>query len=415
MSSTKPGYQRIAGCRISGSKNLLPVLNLGYQQLTGIFPKSRDETITSGPLELVWCPDSGLLQLAHSFEPQEMYGENYGYRSGLNQSMVDHLTRKIHHLEQMISLKPGDTVLDIGSNDGTSLKAYQQSGLHRIGIDPTGEKFASFYPDDIKLVPDFFSAVAFRSVSKASARIVTSIAMFYDLEDPVGFAREIESILAPDGLWHFEQSYMPSMLRMSSYDTICHEHLEFYSLSVVNRILEAAGLKVVDVAMNAVNGGSFAVTAARSRSVVKTNDAVIQWLLEQEERMGLNTPRPYREFEDRVYRHREDLRRLLNALVADGKRIIGYGASTKGNVLLQFCGITDKDVCAIAEVNPDKFGAFTPGSRISIISEKEARAMKPDYFLVLPWHFKDGILKREQEFLNAGGKMIFPFPEIEIF
>jgi len=414
MTPTKPGYDRISGCRISGSKHLMPVLSLGYQKLTGVFPKSRDNTITSGPLELVWCPDSGLLQLAHSFEPQEMYGDNYGYRSGLNQSMVDHLTRKIRHLAQMNSLEPGDTVLDIGSNDGTSLKAFQQSGLHRIGIDPTGKKFVDLYPDDITLVPDFFSADAFRAVSKAPARIITSIAMFYDLEDPVGFAREIESILAPDGLWHFEQSYMPSMLRMSSYDTICHEHLEFYSLSVVRRILEAAGLKLVDVEMSGINGGSFAVTAARSSSPVKSNDAVIHWLLEQEERMGLNTPRPYREFEDRVYRHREDLRRLLKALVADGKRIIGYGASTKGNVVLQFCGITDKEVCAIAEVNPEKFGSFTPGTGIPIISEKEARAMQPDYFLVLPWHFKDGILKREQEFLNGGGKMIFPFPEIEI-
>ncbi|MEX2206625.1 MAG: class I SAM-dependent methyltransferase [Myxococcota bacterium] len=414
MTPTQPGYRRIGRCRISGSEHLMPVLSLGYQQLTGVFPKSRDNEITSGPLELVWCPDSGLLQLAHSFEPQEMYGDNYGYRSGLNQSMVDHLTRKMHHLSQRIGLEPGDTVLDIGSNDGTSLKAYQQSCLRRIGIDPTGKKFVDHYPDDIALVPDFFSAEAFRSVSKASARIVTSIAMFYDLEDPLGFAREIESILTPDGLWHFEQSYMPSMLRMSSYDTICHEHLEFYSLSVVSRILETAGLKVVDVEMSAINGGSFAVTAARSRNPIKANEAVIHWLLEQEERMGLGTPRPYREFEDRVYRHREDLRRLLNALVADGKRIIGYGASTKGNVVLQFCGITDKEVSAIAEVNSEKFGSYTPGSGIPIISEKEARAMKPDYFLVLPWHFKDGILKREQEFLNAGGKMIFPFPEIEI-
>jgi hypothetical protein len=220
--------------------------------------------------------------------------------------------------------------------------------------------------------------------------------------------------LAADGLWHFEQSYMPSMLRMCSYDTICHEHLEFYSLGVVQHILEAADLKLIDVQMNSVNGGSFAVTAAKKTAPVRPNDAVIQWLLEQEDRMGLGTPRPYREFEDRVFRHREDLRRLLKALVADGKKIIGYGASTKGNVVLQFCGITSNEVCAIAEVNQDKFGSFTPGTRIPIISEVQARAMKPDYFLVLPWHFKDGILRREQEFLNSGGKMIFPFPEIEI-
>jgi hypothetical protein len=247
------------------------------------------------------------------------------------------------------------------------------------------------------------------------ARIVTSIAMFYDLESPLDFARQIASILAKDGIWHFEQSYMPSMLRMNSYDTICHEHLEYYSLGVVRKIVEAAGLELVDVEMNAVNGGSFAVTAAhRGNKRVRSNPAVVNWLLEQEDRMGLGTPRPYREFEERVFRHRDDLVRLIRALNADGKKILGYGASTKGNVTLQFCNLTASDIPAIAEVNPDKFGCVTPGSRIPIVSETEARAMKPDYFLVLPWHFKEGILRREKEFRGQGGKFIFPFPEIEI-
>jgi hypothetical protein len=205
------------------------------------------------------------------------------------------------------------------------------------------------------------------------------------------------------------------MLRMNSYDTICHEHLEYYSLGVVQKILEQAGMKIVDVAMNAVNGGSFAVTAAKiGNRGVKQNLAVVNWLLEQENRMGLNTPRPFREFEERVFRHRDDLTRLIRALNADGKKILGYGASTKGNVVLQFCGLTKQDIPAIAEVNPEKFGCFTPGTHIPIVSEEEAKAMRPDYFLVLPWHFKDGILRREKEFLANGGKMIFPFPEIEI-
>ncbi|EWY41343.1 methyltransferase [Skermanella stibiiresistens SB22] len=408
------GYSHVEKCRISGSRNLVSVLNLGFQELTGVFPKTKGEKVTSGPLELVWCPDSGLLQLAHSYDAGEMYGENYGYRSGLNQSMVRHLTRKIQHLEKLAGLKPGDTVLDIGSNDATSLKSYTVPGLKRIGIDPTGAKFRQYYPEDVALVTDFFSAANFRKASKEQANVVTSIAMFYDLENPIGFAREVAEVLSDDGVWHFEQSYMPSMLRMCSYDTICHEHLEYYSLGVVKYILDAADMKIVDVQMNAVNGGSFAVTAAKRSNPITANDAVVNWLLEQEERMGLNTPRPYRDFEERVFRHRNDLTRLLQALVADGKKVLGYGASTKGNVLLQFCGITEKEMPAIAEVNPDKFGSFTPGTGIPIISEADARAMKPDYFLVLPWHFKDGILAREQEFTARGGKMIFPFPEIEI-
>jgi len=408
-------YREISSCRASNSAHLVSVLNLGYQALTGVFPRSVAEQVTTGPLELVWCPDSGLLQLKHSYDPTEMYGDNYGYRSGLNQSMVNHLTDKTAYLERLVSLRPGDVVVDIGSNDATTLKSYNTKGIHRIGIDPTGRKFAHYYPAEIALVPDFFSADAYRAAAKRPARIVTSIAMFYDLEDPGDFARQVESILADDGVWHFEQSYMPSMLRLNSYDTICHEHLEYYSLGVVKTIVEGAGLRLVDVVMNAVNGGSFAVTAARASSKsIGVNHAVVNWLLEQEERMGLNTPRPYRDFEERVFRHRDDLKRLIQSLNADGKKILGYGASTKGNVVLQFCGLNEKAIPAIAEVNPEKFGCYTPGSHIPIVSEAEARAMEPDYFLVLPWHFKEGIVRRETAFLAGGGKMIFPFPEIEI-
>jgi SAM-dependent methyltransferase len=407
--------REITRCRMSGSANLVPVLSLGTQKLTGVFPTSREATITEGPLELVWCPDSGLLQLRHSYDLGEMYGLNYGYRSGLNQSMVRHLTAKVRSLERLRSLEAGDVVVDIGSNDATLLKAYGRSGLRRVGIDPTGVKFKAFYDGGIDLIPDFFSAAAFRSrYPEAKARIITSIAMFYDLESPVQFIREVAEVLAPDGIWLFEQSYMPSMLRTNSYDTICHEHLEYYALHPVKQMLEQCGLRILDVQMNAVNGGSFAVTAALTGAPFASNQSVIEWLLGQEVLMGLHTPRPFRQFEERVFEHRGNLQRLVRALLADGKRILGYGASTKGNVLLQFCGFTEKDIPAIAEVNPDKLGCYTPGTGIPIVSEAEAKAMRPDYFLVLPWHFKNGILEREAEYLAAGGKMIFPLPEIEI-
>ena len=414
-SSNVSGYSEIQRCRVGGDTHLVSVLNLGMQSLTGVFPTSASEPVGAGPLELVWSPDSGLLQLRHSFEPAEMYGENYGYRSGLNQSMVDHLTHKVRQLERLVAPRAGDTVLDIGSNDATLLKAYREAGLDRVGIDPTGSKFIEHYPAGVKLVPDFFSAKAFWSVAQKPAKIVTSIAMFYDLDQPIEFAKEVASVLADDGIWHFEQSYMPSMLRLNSYDTICHEHLEYYSLRVVERILSAAGLKVVDVTMNNVNGGSFAVTAAKpANRSLRPNQAVIDWMLGQEDRMGLGTPKPFRDFEERVYRHRDDLRRLIRSLTGDGKKVLGYGASTKGNVVLQFCGLGPADIPAIAEVNTEKFGRVTPGTHIPIISEQEAKAMAPDYFLVLPWHFKDGILRREKDYLAAGGKFIFPFPEIEI-
>jgi hypothetical protein len=400
---------------MGGGSQLVTVLSLGMQALTGVFPKTRDEAVGEGPLELVWCPRSGLLQLRHSFQPSEMYGDNYGYRSGLNQSMVDHLTHKVRQLERLVPLKSGDAVLDIGSNDGTLLKAYGSDGIERIGIDPTGAKFSAYYPAGDKRVPDAYSAAAYRGATRRPASIVTSIAMFYDLDRPIEFAREVASVLADDGIWHFEQSYMPSMLRLNSYDTICHEHLEYYSLQTVEKILSSADMKIVDVGMNNVNGGSFAVTAVKSANrSVRANRPVIDWMLAQEDRMGLGTPKPFRDFEERVFRHRDDLTRLIRSLTADGKKVLGYGASTKGNVVLQFCGFGPADIPAIAEVNTDKFGRVTPGTHIPIVSEQEAKAMKPDYFLVLPWHFKDGILRREKDYLANGGKFIFPFPEIEI-
>jgi hypothetical protein len=389
-------------------------LSLGEQFLTGVFPKTPDQMVSKGPVDLILCPDSGLLQMKQSFQAEEMYGDNYGYRSGLNMSMVRHLQQKIRTLEKLVKLSDSDLVIDIGSNDATSLKAY--SGRHRkVGIDPTGNKFRHFYTDDITLIPDFFTADKFRVLfPNEGAKIITSIAMFYDLESPLSFVRDIAACLDDEGIWHFEQSYMPSMLKTNSYDTICHEHIEYYSLTVVHKMLKDCGLKIIDVQMNGINGGSFAVTACKEVSPYKPNKAVIDWMLHQENEMGLNTLQPYKEFEERAFKHRKSLMLLIEALVADGKKVFGYGASTKGNVLLQFCGLTSKHIPYIAEVNEEKFGCFTPGTLIPIISEAEAKAMKPDYFLVLPWHFRENILAREKEFLENGGKFIFPLPEIEI-
>jgi hypothetical protein len=407
-------YTEITKCRISDSTNLINVLSLGNQYLTGVFPKKIDENVTIGPVDLVWCPESGLLQMKQSYSLEEMYGDNYGYRSGLNKSMVNHLEKKIKMLQILANPGSHDLVIDIGSNDATSLKAYK-GDFKKVGIDPTGQKFKEYYTDDIKLIPDFFTAAKFKdSFPNQRAKIITSIAMFYDLENPRSFVADIENCLDDQGIWHFEQSYMPSMLRTNSYDTICHEHLEFYSFRVVKNLLENSGLRVVDVQMNSINGGSFAVTACKKDAKYVSNNPIIHWLLSQEDEMGLNTIKPYQEFAERVFRHRKNLTDLIKALVADGKKVFGYGASTKGNVLLQFCGLTAKEIPFIAEVNKEKFGSFTPGTHIPIISEKEAKEMKPDYFLVLPWHFKDSILTREEEYMSNGGKFIFPLPEIEI-
>ena len=316
--------KKIEKCRISGDTNLISVLNIGEQFLTGVFPSSKETIITKGPLELVWSAKSQLLQLNYSFDLNEMYGKNYGYRSGLNKSMVKHLTDKINGLERKVGLKSGDFVIDIGSNDATSLKSYGTYGIKKLGVDPTGEKFRDFYTDGIDLIPDFFPSPEVVSILRGSkVKIVTSIAMFYDLEDPIFFAQSIADVLDKNGILHFEQSYMPSMLRLNSYDTICHEHIEFYTLSNIKYILDRAGLKIIDVQMNGINGGSFAVTAALRDTSLKANDVLINWLLEQELKMGFDTPKPFRDFEDRVYKHRESMKTLIDSLNSDNKTILG--------------------------------------------------------------------------------------------
>ena len=405
---------KLERCRVCGNSSLDTVLDLGKQDLTGVFPKTKKEAVTSGTLDLVFCPECSLLQLGHSYSLDEMYGDNYGYRSGLNKSMVEHLAAKVQMLERKYNLSSGDVVLDIGSNDGTSLNNYKTGGIRRIGMDPTGKKFRQYYNEGVELVADFFSEESFRKTCDKDAKIVTSISMFYDLESPVDFAKQVASVLSNDGVWHLEQSYMPTMLRNNAYDTICHEHLEYYSLGIIERILEEAGLKIIDVSTNDVNGGSFAITAAKSSSGYKQNSGLIEWFLRQEDAMGLKTTKPYEDFAKRVIEHRVQLVDLLDTLNANGKMVCGYGASTKGNVILQYAGITENQVKVIGEVNPDKFGAFTPGTLIPIDDEQKVKAMNPDFLIVFPWHFRNGILAREKEFLQSGGRFIFPLPFIEI-
>ena len=294
----------------------------------------------------------------------------------------------------------GHVVLDIGSNDGTLLSAYTTSALRRVGIDPTAARFADYYPPDARIVPTFFSASTFREVIDAPARIITSIAMYYDLEDPVAFARDVAECLDPAGVWHFEQSYLPSMLRSTAYDTVCHEHIEYYSLATIRHILAEADLELVDVRFNRINGGSFAVTAARVGSRFVPSRVLIDWFVAQEQRMALDTPGPFRRFEEKVFKHRADLTELITTLHR-GRSIMGLGASTKGNVLLQFCGFSAEYIEAIGEVNEDKFGHVTPGTGIPIVPEAEMRARRPDYLLVFPWHFRDAVIEQETDTSRA--------------
>lgn len=372
------------------------------------------------PCELVRCDPQtdreacGLLQMRYSVPPEVLYAA-YWYRSGTNHTMRSHLKGIADDLARL-SQKNNAAVLDIGCNDGTLLKSYPADFV-KYGIDPS-DVAQEAAGEGLEVIQDIFPSQNL-DVLLAGRKldIITSIAMFYDLEDPVAFCREIKGSLADDGIWAFEMSYMPEMLALNSYDTICHEHLEYYSLTVIEKILKMAGLEVFDLSFNDINGGSIRCLATHAGSGIHRSDhgqLAIDEVREREAGLRLSTDEPYLAFQSRIEKQRDELRALLLGLKERGKRIHIYGASTKGNTILQFCSIDDSIVECAAERNPDKFGARTLGTNIPIVSESESRAMRPDYYLVLPWHFRAEFIEREREMLDKGVGFIFPLPTIEI-
>lgn len=408
-------YKQTTQCRICGNRTLTPVLDLGDQFLTGVFPRAPDWKITHGPIRLVKCDGDaascGLLQMEHSYDLGEMYGDNYGYRSGLNSSMVAHLQRKVARIESLIPLLTGDLIIDIGSNDSTTLRAYSGTGCDLVGIDPTGTKFQKYYPPHVTLIPDFFSSSLLKErFPGRKAKVVTSFSMFYDLEAPMEFMREVFDVLADDGVWVFEQSYMPTMLSANSFDTACHEHLEYYALKQIKWMADRVGLTIVDLEFNDVNGGSFSVTVAKTASGATESPAVAR-ALEEEARLGLDALEPYRQFAQRVEQARAELVAFVRDANAAGQTVAAIGASTKGNVLLQYCGFDTSQLSSVGEVNPEKYGCFTPGTLLPIVPEADLLADPPDFLLVLPWHFKSYFCSAER---YKGHTLVFPLPKLEI-
>ncbi len=371
------------------------------------------------PTQLVRCDVTrnengcGLLQLAHSFPPEILYA-NYWYRSGTNATMRDHLASVV---KSALSLVPTSTptVLDIGCNDGTLLSNYSATSK-RYGVDPSD--IAREIVDGTVVVNTVFpSAQAEKILPRNGIDIVTSIAMFYDLESPVEFATSIKKLRSDDGIWIFEMSYLPLMLIQNSFDTICHEHLEYYSLAALEAIVARAEMRIFKVAINDINGGSircYACPASNSSYGTSEDRALLHALRVKEFQMELDTDTPYLAFQQRIDTLKNELNNLLFNIRSKGETVHIYGASTKGNVLLQWYGINRVMVDCAADRNPEKAGSRTLGTDIPIVSEAESRAAKPDYYLVLPWHFKSEFLERERDAIFSGTKMIFPLPEVEV-
>jgi len=410
-------FKEIKACRICGNQDFLPIIDLGSQVLSGIFPDKDDVVVPSTPLDVLKCDDSsspeacGLVQLRHSADVEEMYGTTYGYYSSLSASMVTHLNTILEKLSNFQTLERGDYVLDIGCNDGTLLGLISTPGVHRVGIDPSSKKFLEKFDDDISVICDFFSHdLVQKKVPDASFSQITAIAMFYDLDEPGAFLRGVSELLAEDGIWALELAYLPSMLSNLVYDQICHEHVTYPSFRQIERLANDADLRVLDVSLNDVNGGSFLIVGCRSDNSSYIENSSVESIRIGEkalkERSELNI------FAERVEEHKRDVRQFLLTAAENGQTVMGYGASTKGNIVLNHCEVGRDLISAVCDANPEKWGRVTPGSKIPIISKEEMRARKPDILFVLIWHFYEEVLKDEERFIREGGKIVFDLPRI---
>jgi NDP-4-keto-2,6-dideoxyhexose 3-C-methyltransferase len=410
-------------CRVCNGV-IVPVLSLGDLYVSNFLSPGVDDGIRA-PLELVLCRQCHLLQLKHTVPAAAMY-RNYWYRSGTNQTMKAALADITYKAEQLIHLREGDSVLDIGCNDGTLLGSYKTGGVFKIGFDPAENltPLASKVAEHV--VTDFFDMDTYTKdgvLKDHRPKIVTSIAMFYDLEDPNKFVHDVKAIMDLNGLWIVQMSYLPIMLKQNEVGNICHEHLEYYSLITFEFLLERHDLEIVDAELNDVNGGSL-------RAYIRNKEADkaifgdptyrelaaerVRALREQEIKLGLDEPAPYVDFTFHVGRIKNDVVGYIREQVGQGKTVYIYGASTKGNTLLQYFGLDCSLIKAAADRNPDKWGKVTVGTHIPIVSEAEARASRPDCFLVLPWHFLHEFKEREREYLRAGGRFILPAPHFSL-
>jgi NDP-4-keto-2,6-dideoxyhexose 3-C-methyltransferase len=404
-------FYNIKVCRVCKSNDLKQVFSIQKTALTGVFLNSPTQYQDFGPMTLLRCMGAcGLVQLRETYDQTLMYGSTYGYRSGLNVEMALHLKSKIQRIESTVNLQAGDTIVDIGSNDGTSLKQYSIANLNKIGVDPSAEKFKEYYSPDTLLIVNYFDHQTLsKFVGMEGAKVITSFSMFYDLPDPIAFAKDIAKTLHPNGIWVFEQSYLKTMLDKNAFDTVCHEHLEYYSFTTINYILSSAGLKAIDIEFNEINGGSISITACHKSCVehsVASNVIELLKIEKNDDELAL--------IETMVIRVKKEKMKLLKVIYdfkAKEKKIFCLGASTKGNTLLQYYGLTVEDICAVGEVNPDKFGKFTPGSLIPIVNEDEILVPenKDALFIVLPWHFKKTF---ESNPKYKKFQILFPLPNV---
>ncbi len=402
---------KVNQCRSCGSKNLLKIVSLGKQYLSDFTKTSKKPK--SFPLTMVVCKRCFLVQLDYNTPQKYLYTPRYGYKSGINQTMHDELKGIAHEaFEKIKKTKEKTVVIDIGANDGTLLSYYPKN-IHRISVEPIKKLAEISKKHANEVVNNFFSYEAYKRKTKnLKADVISAISCFYDMEDPNKFVADVKKIMKEDGIFIIQQNYLVSMLKINAFDNIVHEHLEYYSLLSLNNLLERHGMEVFDVETRILNGGSFRTYIAL-KGKRKISKRVLD-MQKMEKRLKLNNKKIYLDFAKRIAKEKEKITEFIKKEVKKGKRVYLYGASTRGNTMLQYFGIDHKLIPFAVERNPEKFGKIISSVGIPIISEEQARKDKPEYMLVLPWFFKEEFLKREKDYLKKGGHFIFPLPKLEI-
>ena len=387
----------LTSCRICGNSSLGIHLDLGDLCLTGNFPLPGVE-VSRFPLALAKCDQCGLAQLAHTIPVEQMYDSGYGYESHLNSQMRNHLLQSARDLEQKFEVRDGDLVLDIASNDGTLLSGFLNSEISKYGIDPLALTLNYKYPHDAIKIPSFFTAKAVQEFTDKKFKIITSFSVFYDLEVPSDFVNSIDELLSEDGVWILEQSYFFSMIETLSFDTICHEHLLYLRLKDIDNLLMQTNMEVFDLELNDINGGSFRVFVKR-KSSDRNKNPFVNWIRRAETIWEKDWNTSIYSLSNRVDSFRDLFRDLLISFKQNNRLIVGLGASTKGNALLQYCNLNKDFIDFIIEINPKKIGKVTPGTHIPIYGEEvliEQVQYKHEILgLVLPWHLYESVISHK--------------------
>jgi len=420
MLSKNKNITYLKECKICGNTNLKKVLQLNEQYISATFVKSNvdnDLTKIKTPLTLVLCSkennsnNCGLLQLLEITEPDLLYRQ-YFYRSATNDTMRADLKDVVKSVSEIVGPKTGDIIVDTGSNDCTLLNFYDKN-LTLVGYEPAKNIKYIDEGKNIKIFSDYFNSLDFKKNFNNKAKIITSCAMFYDLVDPKKFAKDIEEILDDNGVWCVQISYLASMLKYNNFYDICHEHLSYYSIYSFEYLLDKLNLKCFYAQTNAVNGGSIRLFVCK-KSCTKYDkpDSIkdLEKLKEDEKKYNLKAEKTFIDFQKNITEIKNKTNIFVDKILKSNQKVLALGASTKGNILLQHFGLDKTRIPFISERNPEKVGLKCLGSDIELVSEDKARSIKPKAFVVLPWNFKDEIVKREKRYLDEGGELMFPMP-----